>query len=169
MSVTPAWWRRVHCLLGGKNSPKQVYIHFMSWHGSYLLTKYVDSFHVSGQFTPQRSSQLTSCHTCSHLTLASPGFVFNHRQLNHTDFLSFPSLTTARVFLILSLLMQPFWHTGQNWGAFTHAVSINMFIQMHISYFCYVCVFLPLNIHVVWLLKLFHFIVTAILIAEWIP
>lgn len=163
------WRRRAHCLLGGKNSPKQVYIHFMSWHWSYLLMKYVDSFRMSEQFTPQCSSQLTSCHTCSHFTLASPGFVFNHDQLNHTEFLSFPSVIATRVFLILSLLMQPFWHTGQQWGAFAHAVRMNTLIWMHISYFCYVYVFLPLNIHVVWLLKLFHFIVTAILIAEWIP
>lgn len=55
-----------------------------------------------------------------HFTLASRVFGFGHDQLNHTEVLSFPDIRGTQMALILSLLMQCFWHTGDKCGAFTH-------------------------------------------------
>lgn len=45
---------------------------------SKLFAEDVDRSCMSEQFSPDRSSHLTSCHTCSHFTLDSQVFVFGH-------------------------------------------------------------------------------------------
>lgn len=122
----------------------------MSRHWSCLLRKSVDSSCRKGAREPSLHLQKllpSSYHTYSHFTLASPQvFAFDHDQLNHTEFL-FPHIRKTQVVLILSLLMQSFWHTGDQCG-------VNALIWMHISSRSIMC--MSLNIHVVLLLKFFQ-------------
>lgn len=112
----------------------------MSWHWSDLLRWGVHSSCLSEQFTPKCSSRLTVLLPVTPAVL-SPWLLryLSLIMINETtQNFSFPSIKETQMFLILSLLMQSFWHTGDKWGAFVHSVKMNTLIWMHSIYFCFI-------------------------------